>query len=305
VEEIPFSFTKDLASQYVNEGDVVTFEVAVTGGKAPYTYRWMERAYGGRGTPYEQIGGGWYGYNGYTTSCLEIDMDLAGPLFNYTYYCVVTDADGNSIISNEAMICKPLKIDTQPVNTECSLNGSAKFSVAVSGGSKSYSYEWQYINIAGNYVPVTGLFENATGADTATVSIPINNSNYFNLKFRCVITDSYGKKVISDDATVTEALTVTSQHRDYWNSGGDLAKNQNELIVNARGGAGGYTYTWYRKNVPTGNNMDDYDFTVMSETRSYLNYNSRNNYVVVIKCVVTDSAGATEEETFWLQYSPY
>ena len=133
----------------------------------------------------------------------------------------------------------------------------------------------------------------------------IKNSNYFNLKFRCVITDSYGKKVISNDATVTEALTVTSQHRDYWNAGGDLAKNQNELIVKARGGAGGYTYTWYRKNVPTGNNMDDYDFKVMSETSSSLTYNSRNNYVVVIKCVVTDSAGATEEETFWLQYSPY
>ena len=51
--------------------------------------------------------------------------------------------------------------------------------------------------------------------------------------------------------------------------------------------------------------MDDYEFKPMSETSNRMTYNSRNNYTVVIKCVVTDSAGASKEVTFWLRYSPY
>ena len=305
VESAP-SFTKQPQHNYMTDdkAGIATFEVAVTGGKAPYTYQWQELSYGGRGTTVEDIVGGMLGYNGYKTNTLAVDVNQNNA-YNYRYRCVVTDSNGLSVTSDFAMVCKPLKITIQPSDTECSYNGKAEFSVAVTGGSNSYKYEWQYCNIAGNYVPVTELFENATGANTATVSIPIQNRNYFNLKFRCVITDSNGKKIASNYATVKEKLTVTSQHRDYWNSSGDLAKNQNELIVKVSGGSGDYTYTWYRKNVPTGQYMDEYSFTAMSETGNRLKYNSRNNYTVVIKCVVTDSAGATGEVTFWLRYSPY
>ena len=78
------------------------------------------------------------------------------------------------------------------------------------------------------------------------------------------------------------------------------------IIGTPTAGCPRYTYAWYRKSVPNGEYMDDYDFVKMSEgTRNYLDYKSINNRTIVIKCVVTDSAGATGEVTFWLRYSPY
>ena len=72
------------------------------------------------------------------------------------------------------------------------------------------------------------------------------------------------------------------------------------------GGAGDYTFTWYKKNVPNGDYMDEYEFSELTgETRKYLDCRSRNGYTVVVMCVVTDAAGASKSVTFWLRYSPY
>ena len=99
-----------------------------------------------------------------------------------------------------------------------------------------------------------------------------------------------------------EEFNVKFRTDDHWNTGGALGKNEYRLWAFADGGSGEYTYTWYKKSVPVGENMGEYEFNKTDDHDSYVYAMARKNYVVVWKCVVSDGTETAEHE-FFLQYA--
>ena len=76
----------DPSSLTVETGESASFTVSVSGGVAPYAYQWYE---------------GTSAMNGQTSSQLSITKSSAG---SFTYYCHVTDSDGQTVDSNTASL---------------------------------------------------------------------------------------------------------------------------------------------------------------------------------------------------------
>ena len=74
----------------VNKGEKATFTVAVSGGKAPYTYQWHEVIPGGSDKPVNLVNGDTLTVN-MAASCTQ-------------YYCVITDAAGKTVTSEKATL---------------------------------------------------------------------------------------------------------------------------------------------------------------------------------------------------------
>jgi len=114
------------------------------------------------------------------------------------YRCIVTDAKGNELIS-EAAVMSVLKsevvITTQPEDFEGAVGDMATFTVKAEG--EIVSYQWQYKNATSSKWYNSSM----TGADTETVSVPV--ANYRNgQSYRCLITDDKGIVVISEAGSI-------------------------------------------------------------------------------------------------------
>jgi len=113
--------------------------------------------------------------------------------------CVISDADGNKITSNEAVLTYTLNvgigpvISQQPQNAVVGTGELAYFSVKVSG--KDLKYLWQY-KLSGetNWVDWT---------TKTTAKISVAYAAYRNgMSLRCVITDGAGNTVTSNEAVL-------------------------------------------------------------------------------------------------------
>ena len=69
-------------------GDTVSFTVEVTGGKGPYTYQWWLKAQSGQ----------WVESS--TTATCNFEVNAITILQYYAFYCVITDANGNSVTTD-------------------------------------------------------------------------------------------------------------------------------------------------------------------------------------------------------------
>lgn len=159
----------------VEEGEAASLSVTVYGGVAPYKYQWYK--------DYSQISGA-------TSSAYETKQ--AG-----SYFCKITDAEGTTVTSSTAVVTvvktDPLIITSQPQNVTITEGTKATLSVAVSGGTPPYAYQW----MMGDSV-ITGATESVyqTGSE----------GTYF-----CKVTDSTGKSVTSASAKVTVTAADPSQ----------------------------------------------------------------------------------------------
>lgn len=183
-------------------GRYETLQVAVSGGVAPYTYQWQCRS---------DMLQNWVSLNddnspslsGYHTDSLTMQVQNHSITTHYSFRCVITDASGNQVISDATAIVHGVHILTQPRNDTAQAGEQVSFSVAVEGGTYPYTYQWQYMcdefawqNMYGSWCP---------GATTATVSFSIDESEFeYHYKYRCMITDSQGKVIYSEEVWVVE-----------------------------------------------------------------------------------------------------
>ena len=95
-------FTKQPRDTSVQEGENVAFEVEVTGGREPYSYQWQV---------FNPKTGKWVKLKGFTEATLSrkaVEKKWSGAKFR----CVVTDARGQQIISDEATLTVRDKVPT-------------------------------------------------------------------------------------------------------------------------------------------------------------------------------------------------
>ena len=112
------------------------------------------------------------------------------------YRCVVTNGDGEQLISETAVVTMQKPIKVQPVSVEAAKGTTAEFTVETSW--ENVTYQWEYCNANSNKWRTSSM----EGNDTATIKVPAGSWRN-GQKYRCVITGADGRSVTSEAATLT------------------------------------------------------------------------------------------------------
>nr|MCR5206169.1 hypothetical protein [Lachnospiraceae bacterium] len=169
-------------------------------------------------------------------------------------------------------------ITGQPQNTTVNTGEIASFSVKTSGSGLTYM--WQYKE--------KGKDTWVDWTNKKTADITVAYADYRNgMSFRCVVTDSTGRKHISDAAVLTytsaPSIKITQQPQDATVAPDTLAS----FSVNATGS--GLTYLWQYKNKGESTWTDWTSKKTADITVAYSA--SRNG--MSLRCKITDKSGNT------------
>lgn len=188
--------------------------------------------------------------------------------------CVVTDANGNYVVSNSAqlLINGVIKIRKQPEDVTTDSGVMAKFSVVAYG--VGLTYQWQFSDN-------NGLTWTNGSVKTANYSTSAINSRHGRM-LRCVIKDANGTTVISETATlyINGILKITESPKDVFCEIGDSARFEVEAIGNE------LTYQWEFS--------DDEGKTWQKSSSTYKVYTTTaiaSRHGRMVRCIVTDKTG--------------
>ena len=221
---MPLAILSHPADVTADLGDLVTFTVEAQG--EGLIYQWFYRS-PGKTT--------WYPSAKFDGPVATVEMTAKRD--GQSYYCVVTDENGESLSSEAAtMTLTPpaAEIISHPQNQAVKLGANAVFAVETTG--KNLAYQWQY-----RQPGKTSWYDSsAEGADTPTLTIQAT-SRRDGQSYRCIVTDEHGNVLTSEAATLTiaaPALQILTQPEDQTVSLGENAV----FAVTASGE--GLTYQW-------------------------------------------------------------
>ena len=210
-------------------------------------------------------------------------------MHNRQVYCVVTDANGNSVQTETATITRPpmeLTILQQPQDAQQEIG--QKFSIKPAVQGDGLTYQWYYKDAG---MKNFAKSSNRTSAYAYTMQSYMKGRQVY-----CVITDQYGNSVTTDVATISlppVELKILEQPTDVFAAKGE------KFSISAKVQGDGLTYQWYYK--------ESYmkDFKVSSNKTSAYAY-SMQNYMDgrSVYCVITDQYGnqvTTEVVTIHLE----
>jgi len=192
ISNVVATITAHPSSKYATVGTSATFSVAVDGDVAGYQWQFND-------------GYGWNNYNGGNANTLTIGAETYRN--NYQYRCVITDANGNEILSDVAIFTVDIfeteptlvEIVTQPVNQTVAPGTNVEFSVVAKGDE--LTYQWQTM--------VDGAWTNIADATAATLTVEASEAND-GTQYQCVITNKYG--LTATTATVTLTVEYPAGH---------------------------------------------------------------------------------------------
>lgn len=152
----------------------------------------------------------------------------------YMYRCLIKDASGNEIRTNEVLLTinnNEFRITYNPASIAANVGDNVEFTVSARAASK---YQWQQsLNNADWY--------DMDGYTAANLSLELNNSNILFL-YRCKVSNSAGEVLYSDAASITPIsfLSGTTQYvrnNPLW----DMREDTAQLVENAISSLGGFT----------------------------------------------------------------
>ena len=128
-----------------------------------------------------------------------------------TYRCVVTDAYGKTVESDEveAILATGSVIVKQPVSVRALLDTAVSFAIEAEG--EDLTYQWQFQKPGKTTWANSGL----ASAKKSTLRFRTAEKD-IDKKFRCIVTDSDGFSVISEEATLTivDTPAISKQPED-------------------------------------------------------------------------------------------
>ena len=159
----------------------ISFSVEVAGGKETYTYQWQYK------TRTDTV---WKNISGSTKSTMSCWVQEYR--YHSEYRCVITDAEGNQVISRTVRVDPvDLTILTQPLTQTGKDGDTLSYTVEVAGGKAPYTYQWYLKAQSGQWTEST----NSTATCTFEVNMITVLQTY---SFYCVITDADGESVTTD-----------------------------------------------------------------------------------------------------------
>ena len=181
-------------SNYVGlAGSTAKFTVSAEG--SGLQYQWQLK----KGSKWANLSTG-----GATTSTMTIKVDDSKN--GKVYRCLITSADGEELATESVSITvkqptNAIVIDTQPTDYSGEVGTTAKFSVAAQGNG--LTYQWQ-LKKGKSWSNLT-----SGGATTSTMSIKVDSSKD-GKTYRCVITDSEGNELATEEVTIHVVTPVAS-----------------------------------------------------------------------------------------------
>ena len=226
------------ALKAVNE--TVSFTVDISGGKAPYIYKWVIEKETGT-TPTSAT-------SEKLTSTYNVTFSKDSFAFTKTIYiyCVVTDSDGKSVQSEKASVTPysdTLRVVKQPENYVVKKAGDTdvSFGVEIAGGKGPYLYDW-HEELADRTVSLQQTTSETKSIMKVTDADAVLEKNPEVTVF-CIITDSTGAKVTTDKVKLTKtaikayidptAVTLASSSETF------------TLKTAVTGGVEPYKYQWF------------------------------------------------------------
>lgn len=244
------------------EGEIASVKVAANG--EGLHYKWYIRNAGNKSFSVSAI----------TEDTYSIKMSDARN--GRQAYCVITDAQGNSVTSETVTFTmhKKLEILTQPKGVTVAEGKTATVTVTADGDG--LTYQWFYCNAGSEAFQKSSI---TTDTYTATMNEKRNGRQVY-----CVVTDAYGSTLKSNIVTIRmrAKLQIVTQPKSVVVEAGEKAT----VTVAAVGD--GLTYQWYIRNagkktfVASSVKGPTYSIT-MSEKA-----NGRQAY-----CIITDAYGNT------------
>jgi len=232
------------ASNTVTAGTQVAFKSTVSGGVAPYTYRWQYRT---------SSTGSWTNVSSNGTSA-TYTLTTAERHNGYQYRLIVTDSKGTSKTSGiSTLYVNPvpsgLTVSVSPATNTVTVGETATFSSSVSGGTKPYSYRWQYrTSSSGAW---TNVSTNGTSA-TYSLTTAARHNGY---QYRLIVTDAAGKQGTSTNYSTlvvnpvpVNNLSVTISPETNTVTEG----NQAQFLSTVRNGTRPFTYRWQYRTSSSG-----------------------------------------------------
>lgn len=238
------NITKQPEYTKADDGENAVFTVEANGGAGELTYRWQFATNGKEGYQFIEDVHSWATQEG---NKLTVKFHVTDVALGMRYRCVVIDTKDNAAVSKSARVeSKSLAIASQPEHAFSSVGKNAEFSVLATGGAGAYTYQWEYAN-KNTGDQYTGIYERdenwAKGYNTAHLTIIGLTDSDFELdyRYRCVITDADGNKIISNNGRIyREALTVKTQPQNVKANVGDTVS----FTVEVEGGTPPYQYQW-------------------------------------------------------------
>nr|MBQ4319982.1 SprB repeat-containing protein [Clostridia bacterium] len=276
---------KDASGILGNSDATLTTEV--TGGKAPITYQWLF---------YDTTGKVWNDVSGANSNTLTVNSEKAYG----DYKCLITDAEGNYVITDTATVSKfekielikTFKITAQPKDTSLNAENTASFSITVSGGKAPYKFKWENKHMGDDVWSTLHTSTDILFTSSITVAADMK---YPLALIRCTVTDALGTTITSNEASLLMMLRITGKIGEHQLTAPTELKN---YTVSAGGGLAPYTYTWYQRSNDTADPVKIYEQTLSSGTCSvpFTFKNLDDGRVIRLKCVVTDALGNSVED---------
>jgi len=288
--------TKQPTDVSCKAGEIAEFAVEVTGGRRPYSYKWEFI------TKNTSV---WQGAGAVSDSVMKIKAtdDLLNE--GQRYRCVITDADGKTVTSQEAKLLRqevPLRFVSQPQSTTAKEFDYVSFVVEAEGGKLPYTFQWMTQSYRGLTAPVDRMPEVTITGDSISsrIEIKVGGKDHWTVTepFFCVVTDANGKTITSDMAEIQLDLPLSIDDQ----SGDQLLHTyQPSFTLTFSGGVGPYVTIWEAKVdgqwVNMKNIRDDVDYYESGWERS-CQFRSYVGNDLTFRCVIFDALGdcVTSEE---------
>ena len=267
VTAVPVEITAQPQDATVKVGKKASFRVSATGGSGDYSYQWYYRA---------DENAQWAPSTAASGKTAKYVVTVKARHDGYQYYCVVTDAQGNTASSAVATltVAPALSIVTQPQDVEAPEGETVTVTVVARG--EGLSYQWFVKK------PTAAKFSKSS-ITTDTYSVALTAARSGN-QIYCVITDAAGNTVRTNTVTMTIDWPLTvADLEDFTGPEGS------EVVFTVQPvGEGPFTYQWYVKK-PTATKFSKSSIT--SDTYTVTLTEARNGNKVY--CVITDAVGNT------------
>ena len=258
-------------ANYIGDvGDRVSFEVDAVGTDLNYQWQVLKN------------GSSWVNSGLSSAQKATLTFTATAAYNGMQFRCVVSDSSGNQAITDEVSVTLFIgpKIVEQPGSCEQAKGKRVSFTVVATGDN--LSYQWQYLKAGSTNWTNSGL----SSAKSSTLSFTMS-SGYDRLPFRCIITDSAGNAVTSDEvsATMTVGPVITEQPESC-----EQVKGKKASFTIAAEGEG-LSYQWQYLRV---GNTNWYNSGLSSAKSSTLTFTMSASYDgMQFRCVVTDEDGVS------------